>query len=114
MEGLNRDIRLSPGRPIPYGVTLGPKGTQFSVFSRNATAVSLLLFRGPEPGTEGVRIDALLHVLQNFFPGNHSYSEAFRSARDGRENVWPPISTDVEKVWKLGPSAQGLVVWAYD
>ncbi|HET6485038.1 MAG TPA: glycogen debranching protein GlgX [Spirochaetia bacterium] len=38
----------TPGKPIPYGATPGPRGTQFSVFSRNATAVSLLIFDGPQ------------------------------------------------------------------
>src|SRR5271157_3420176 len=38
------DVRTSPGRPLPFGATPNGHGTQFSVFSRHATAVSLLLF----------------------------------------------------------------------
>ena len=36
------------GKPLPFGATLTPRGTQFSVFSRNATAISLLLFSDPQ------------------------------------------------------------------
>ncbi len=39
---------ISPGTPMPLGATLTGEGTQFSVFSRHATAVSLLLFSGPQ------------------------------------------------------------------
>src|SRR6516162_5515376 len=33
-----------PGRPHPLGATVEKEGVNFSVFSRNATAVELLLF----------------------------------------------------------------------
>ncbi|HUJ76312.1 MAG TPA: hypothetical protein VL359_15725, partial [bacterium] len=33
---------------MPFGATVTPQGTQFAVFSRHATAVSLLLFDSPE------------------------------------------------------------------
>jgi glycogen operon protein len=35
---------LLPGKPFPLGATPGPKGVNFSVWSRDATAVELLLF----------------------------------------------------------------------
>ena len=41
-------MRISPGRPLPFGATPNGRGTQFSVFSRHATAVSLLLFDSPQ------------------------------------------------------------------
>ena len=41
-------VRTSPGRPLPFGATPDHHGTQFSVFSRNATAVTLLLFDSPQ------------------------------------------------------------------
>ncbi len=41
-------MRTSPGRPLPFGATPNRDGTQFSVFSRHATAVSLLLFDSAE------------------------------------------------------------------
>ena len=43
-----QDFRSSPGRPLPFGATPNGRGTQFSVFSRHATAVSLLLFDSPQ------------------------------------------------------------------
>jgi isoamylase len=42
------DIRVSPGKPLPFGATPNGRGTQFSVFSRHATSVSLLLFDDPQ------------------------------------------------------------------
>jgi isoamylase len=36
---------------MPFGATLTPQGTQFAIFSRHATAVSLLLFDSPEDST---------------------------------------------------------------
>ena len=35
---------LAPGNSSPLGATLGPAGANFSVFSRHATGVELLLF----------------------------------------------------------------------
>ena len=35
-----------PGYPLPFGATLDKNGAQFSIFSRNATSVTLLLFGG--------------------------------------------------------------------
>ncbi len=36
------------GKPLPLGATPCPAGTQFAIFSRHATAVSLILFETPE------------------------------------------------------------------
>ncbi|MDR1179507.1 MAG: glycogen debranching protein GlgX [Spirochaetales bacterium] len=41
-------MKTEAGRPLPLGATIHERGIQFAVFSRNATAVSLLLFDGPE------------------------------------------------------------------
>src|SRR6516162_1645131 len=37
-------LQTEPGRPHPLGATVDKDGVNFSVFSRNATAVELLLF----------------------------------------------------------------------
>jgi isoamylase len=37
-------FRLRAGRPLPFGATLVPGGVNFSVFSRRATAATLVLF----------------------------------------------------------------------
>ncbi|MFI5367503.1 MAG: glycogen debranching protein GlgX [Spirochaetia bacterium] len=41
------NIRVYPGKPLPFGASPNSGGTLFSVFSRHATAVSLLLFVDP-------------------------------------------------------------------
>ena len=41
-------VRASPGKPLPFGATPNGTGTQFSAFSRHATAVTLLLFDTPQ------------------------------------------------------------------
>ena len=47
-KGALADIRTSPGKPLPFGASPNARGTQFSVFSRNATAVTLVLFDSPQ------------------------------------------------------------------
>lgn len=37
--------RVRPGRPMPFGATLVPGGVNFSIFSNEATACTLALFR---------------------------------------------------------------------
>ena len=46
--------KLRPGKPFPFGATLVPNGANFSVFSKNATACTLVLFekRAEEPLVE--------------------------------------------------------------
>jgi isoamylase len=41
--------KVRTGRPLPFGATLVPGGVSFSIFSRHATACSLVLFRKGEP-----------------------------------------------------------------
>ncbi len=47
----DREYATSPGRPLPLGAQADAGGVNFSLFSRNGTAVSLLLFRFPEDGS---------------------------------------------------------------
>ena len=52
-----------PGKPTPLGATYGEKYTQFSLFSRHATKVFLLLFDKPEdvhPSLE-IALDSKIH-----------------------------------------------------
>ncbi|MDA4117669.1 MAG: glycogen debranching enzyme GlgX, partial [Thaumarchaeota archaeon] len=39
-------MRVWPGTPYPLGATWDSKGTNFSIFSENATEVRLLLYEG--------------------------------------------------------------------
>ena len=41
---MNGDLRLTPGLCYPLGSTIYPEGVNFSVFSKNATGLELLLF----------------------------------------------------------------------
>jgi glycogen operon protein len=38
------DFQLRPGKPLPFGATLVPGGVNFSIYSRHATACTLVLF----------------------------------------------------------------------
>ena len=56
-------IGTSAGKPLPLGATILPTGTQFALFSRYATAVSLLLYDN-EPDAEP-RIELRLDPSRN-------------------------------------------------
>jgi len=43
-DSIEKKIHVSAGKPLPFGATVNSRGVQFAAFSRNATAVSLLLF----------------------------------------------------------------------
>jgi glycogen operon protein len=44
------------GKPIPMGSTLTETGVNFSLFSRHAAAVTLVLFESPDPGSRRIEI----------------------------------------------------------
>jgi glycogen operon protein len=47
---------ILPGLPVPYGATPDESGTQFALFSRNATAVTLVLFDSTGPDSPFIEI----------------------------------------------------------
>src|SRR4051794_10960632 len=49
-------IELAPGVPFPQGAAWDGKGVNFSIFSENADAVDLCLFRSPDSQQEHRRI----------------------------------------------------------
>ncbi|MBE9582105.1 MAG: glycogen debranching enzyme, partial [Proteobacteria bacterium] len=53
-SGNPRQWSRKPGKPLPLGATITPEGINFSVFSRNATSVTLVIFEKArqEPVTE--------------------------------------------------------------
>ncbi len=51
-----QNLKTLPGAPMPLGVHFTRNGIQFSIFSRNATAVTLLLFESDGPGSSYVEI----------------------------------------------------------
>ncbi len=44
------DLQFHPGKALPFGATIMPRGVQFSIFSRHATAVWLQLYANEEDG----------------------------------------------------------------
>lgn len=53
------DTVLYPGNPFPLGATWDGEGTNFSVYSENATAVELCLFNSIQDETETIRVKML-------------------------------------------------------
>ncbi len=49
-------MRLWPGRPYPIGARWDGQGTNFALYSQNATAVDLCLFESPNDAVESERI----------------------------------------------------------
>jgi isoamylase len=49
-------VRVWPGTPYPLGAVWDGEGTNFALFSENATGVELCLFEGPDDAEESVRI----------------------------------------------------------
>jgi glycogen operon protein len=60
---------VGPGKPAPLGATLTPTGAQFSVFSRRATGVELLLFENADGSgaTRTIRLDAQRHRTDDYW-----------------------------------------------
>ena len=53
---------VRPGDPHPLGATVTPNGVNFSLFSRNAAAVELLLFAAPDDDApQVIRLDPRVH-----------------------------------------------------
>ena len=73
-------MTVSPGRSFPLGATLVDGGVNFCVFSRNATAVELLLFDGPgDPDpTRVIRLDAPVHRTYHYW---HAFVPGLREGQ---------------------------------
>jgi glycogen operon protein len=64
-------IRRWPGRPYPLGATWDGSGTNFALYSENATKVEFCLFDSPEADKEIQRItlpDSTDQVWHGYFP----------------------------------------------
>ncbi len=51
-----REYTLTRGYPLPLGTFFTPDGVRFSIFSRHAKSVTLVLFSGPGPDSEHTEI----------------------------------------------------------
>jgi glycogen operon protein len=67
-----RRVRLWPGKPYPLGATWDGQGTNFALFSENATAVDLCLFASiaAKRESECIRLrEQTAHVWHGYLPG---------------------------------------------
>jgi glycogen operon protein len=88
-DALGRELRILPGHPLPFGVTETRRGLNFAVFSKHATAVTLVLFgrRRDAPVLE-LPLDVTTHrtghvwhaEIAGLDPGTRY---GWRAARDG-------------------------------
>ena len=60
---------LWPGRPHPLGATWDGSGTNFALFSENATAVELCLFDGQDQETRVALTEVSNYVWHSYLPG---------------------------------------------
>ncbi|QMW00301.1 glycogen debranching protein GlgX [Spirosoma foliorum] len=75
-NSLSESIQSKPGKPYPLGATYDGEGVNFTLFSENATAVSLCLYDTNDPSRETARIpltertDLVWHIyLDGLQPG---------------------------------------------
>lgn len=101
------------GQPAPLGATLVDGGGNFSIYSKHATGIDLLLFdRADGPPTRTIPIDPVTghtyHYWHTFVPGiKAGQLYAFRAA--GPSDPTQGLRFDGDKVL-LDPYGQGVVV----
>jgi glycogen operon protein len=102
------------GRSSPLGATLSPEGANFSVYSKHATAVELLLFDCPDDAKPArvIRIDPTsgrtYHYWHVFVPGVKA-GQIYGYRVDGRFDPSSGMRFDSSKVL-LDPYGRGVVV----
>lgn len=90
LDPADGDFTVRRGHPLPFGVSLGPNGVNFAIFSRHATAVSLVLCTPGESAPqleipldpERHRTGDVWHVLLRGLRRDLAY--AYRVAREGQ------------------------------
>jgi isoamylase len=122
MSGTKRMMEGAPhagsetgnGRSSPLGATPSPDGFNFSLFSRNATGVELLLFEGPEDAQPSrvIPIDPVINRTYHYW---HVFVAGVRAGQiygyrvDGPNDPAKGMRFDREKVL-LDPYARGVVI----
>jgi len=61
-----------PGRPFPLGATWDGHGTNFALFSENATEVTLCLFDGEGHEEQIAVVERTAHIWHCYLPGIHA------------------------------------------
>lgn len=111
-QGILKDIEISRGSPLPFGATPGPGGINFSVFSRNSTSITLVLFL---PGKDDPLVEIPLdpsinrtgdiwHVFVSDIVSSVEYS--YRADRIPNEN--PELHKYDPNVFLLDPFARAI------
>jgi glycogen operon protein len=91
------------GTSAPLGATVTPEGVNFSVFSKNATAIELLLFDDAEARTPSrvIRLDARRHRTYHYWhalvPGLHA-GQVYAYRAHGRFAPDSGLRFDAQKV----------------
>jgi glycogen operon protein len=62
---MNIKYTFEPGSPLPFGATVTPDGVNFALFSRNATAVTLVLLPASEQSSAAETIELPLEPHLN-------------------------------------------------
>jgi len=103
-------LRVLPGEPYPAGASLAPGGVNFSVFSRNATAVSLVLYAAAGDATplQVIELDPV-HNRTFFFWHVH-----VAGARAGLWYAWRVDGPDdtARTGYRFDPRRELLDPWA--
>src|SRR4029077_15102185 len=106
--------KIREGRSCPLGATLYPEGANFSVYSKHATAVELLLFDGVDDDRPArvIRIDPstsrTYHYWHVFVPGVKA-GQIYGYRVDGAFDPLSGMRFDASKVL-LDPYGRGVVV----
>ncbi len=120
-DALSADLVILPGAPLPFGVSGVADGLNFAVFSRHATAVSLVLFQTGDAGSQiELPLDPDVHrtgdVWHVFIGGlKDGFEYGYRVARAGQPES-PLHRFDPDRVM-LDPYARALngpSVWRGD
>ncbi|HWB79847.1 MAG TPA: glycogen debranching protein GlgX [Nannocystaceae bacterium] len=103
---------VRPGEPHPLGATVTPDGVNFSLFSRNAAVVELLLFAAPDDDApQVIRLDPRVHRTFDYW---HAFVPGLRAGQLYGYRVlgpWMPEAGhrfDGQKLL-LDPYARGIV-----
>ncbi|MBY0357557.1 MAG: glycogen debranching protein GlgX [Candidatus Obscuribacterales bacterium] len=112
-------VKLSPGKSYPVGATVYPDGVNFSIFSKYATAIDLLLFDDPHAPSpsEVIQLDPFANRTFYYW---HIFIPGLRSGQVYAYRAYGPYAPeqgqrfDPSKVL-LDPYAKAVVGWdTYD
>lgn len=106
---------LEPGRSFPVGATVTPRGTNFCLFSKNATAVELLLFDQPDSPqpAQVLCFDAPCHRTHFYW---HAFVPGVRAGQVYAYRVYGPFAPEQGHRFNhnkvlLDPYARAVVNW---